>query len=92
MIRIVFDQAKRDATLIARDLAFEDAALVFVGATVDAEEVRHAYPETRFITVGHLSGRIVVVVWTPVDDETRRVISMRRCNARGQKIYAPYFE
>ena len=26
------------------------------------------YPEDRFITVG-LSGRMVVVVWTPTDDQ-----------------------
>ncbi len=44
-----------------------------------------------FITAGVLDGRIVVVVWTP-RGRARRVISMRKANAREVKALAPYLE
>lgn len=40
MFKITFDQAKRDLTSRERGLAFEDAALVFDGFTLDAEDRR----------------------------------------------------
>ena len=40
-----------------------------------------SYPEERFITVGLLSGRMVIAVWTPTGDG-RRIISMTKANAR----------
>ena len=39
------------------------------------------YGEDRFITIGALAGRLVVIVWTPRDD-SRRVISMRYAHAK----------
>jgi uncharacterized DUF497 family protein len=60
---------------------------VFAGPTFTFEDDRFDYPEVRFVTVG-LAGRMVVLVWTPdasvLDDEGRRVISMRKANAREQ--------
>ena len=38
------------------------------------------------VTVGHLEGRMVVVVWTP-RGRARRVISMRKANDREQAHY-----
>jgi len=35
-----FDPAKRDKTLAERGLAFEDAALVFAGVTLDVQDTR----------------------------------------------------
>ncbi len=40
----------------------------------------------RFITVGRLDGRMIVMVWTPAY-AGRHVISMRKANAREQKKY-----
>ena len=47
---------------------------------------RRDYKEPRFITVGKLNGRMVVVVWTPRGN-SRRIISMRKCNEREQARY-----
>jgi uncharacterized DUF497 family protein len=90
-MRISFDPAKRDATFIDRGLAFEDAAEVFAGSTYDLEDDRQDYGETRIITVGWLSGRMVVVVWTP-RGEWRHIISMRKANEREQARYRKRFE
>jgi len=53
-MRITFDRAKRDGTFIDRGLAFEDAAIVFAGHTLDAVDDRFDYGEERMISVGQL--------------------------------------
>jgi uncharacterized DUF497 family protein len=83
---IEFDSAKRDKTLAERKLDFADAAQVFMGHQFTLPDERQDYKEPRFITVGNLNGRMVVVVWTP-RGESRRIISMRKCNEREQARY-----
>jgi uncharacterized DUF497 family protein len=85
-MEITFDPAKRDKTLTERGLDFADATLVFEGPTLTFEDDRRDYGETRFITVGLLSGRMVIIAWTPANDG-RRVISMRKANEREQARY-----
>jgi uncharacterized DUF497 family protein len=58
-LKITFDPAKRRATLAERGLDFADAARVFAEITLDAEDERTDYGETRMISVGHLHGRMV---------------------------------
>jgi uncharacterized protein len=43
-------------------------------------------------TVGHLAGRMMMVVWTPRGKKTRRIISMRKCNEREQARYRDRLE
>lgn len=50
------------------------------------EDTRHDYGEPRFITVGVLDGRVVVVVWTP-RGAARRVMSM--ASTREQRLHDP---
>jgi uncharacterized DUF497 family protein len=76
-VAITFDPAKRELTLKERELDFEDAAEVFAGPTLTEE---------RYHTFGYLRGRMVVVVWTQ-RGEDRRIISMRKANAREQAYF-----
>ena len=78
---IEFDTAKRKKTLLERGLDFADSGQVFQGLHFTAPDDRFDYGEDRFITVGTLDGRIVVLVWTP-RNEARRIISMRYANDR----------
>lgn len=80
-MRITFDPAKREATLRDRQVDFLDAELVFEGPKFTFPDERFAYPEPRCVTIGLLAGRMVVVVWTPIEDG-RRIISMRKANER----------
>jgi uncharacterized protein len=59
---------------------------VFAGNTITVEDDRMDYGEKRFITVGLLEKRMIILVWTP-RGEVRRIISMRKANAREQKTY-----
>jgi uncharacterized DUF497 family protein len=90
-MRITFDPAKRARTLADRGLDFDDAAIVFEGATVEIEDTRRNYGEPRIICYGLLAGRLVVVGYTP-RGATRHVFSMRKANDREKARLAPYFE
>ena len=86
-MRITFDPEKRAETLRKRVVDFLDAATVFAGPTYTMQDNRFPYPEDRFLTAGLLSGRMVIVVWTPIEDG-RRIISMRKANDREQARYS----
>ena len=66
------------------------AGEVFAGSTLTVEDDRQNYGEDRFITIGFLDGRMVILVWTPRSG-TRRIISMRKANEREQALYTPRF-
>lgn len=87
IMKITFDQQKRDVTFETRGLAFEDAATVFNDRTLDQVDDRFNYGEERIITIGYLDSRMVVVVWTE-RGEARHVISMRKANEREKNRFA----
>ncbi|WP_348644106.1 BrnT family toxin [Methylobacterium sp. WL12] len=66
-----------------RGLDFARCGQVFNGTEATREDVRFGYRETRWITVGLLDGRMVIVVWTERDGD-RRIISLRKANEREQ--------
>ena len=90
-MKITFDPRKRDEALLARGLNFEDAALVFAGVTLELEDTRMAYGETRMICFGKLEGRMVVVGYVPRGAD-RHVFSMRKANDREKRRIAPLLE
>ena len=84
---IEFDPDKRDKALAERGLDFARAAEVFAARHFTAEDERAGYSESRYITVGQLDGRMVVMVWIP-RGEARRIISTRKANEREQARHA----
>ena len=86
-MRITYDPQKRAETLADRGLKFEDAVHVFAGPRFTIEDDRFDYGETRWQTIGRLNDDMVMVVWTPRDDDARQIISMRKCNARERQRY-----
>jgi uncharacterized DUF497 family protein len=87
-MRITFDPTKRDKALVERGLDFDDAALIFSGVTLEFEDTRKDYGETRVICYGMLEGRMIVVGYTP-RGAVRHIYSMRKANEREQKRIAP---
>ncbi len=88
---ITFDPAKRRTTLSERGLDFADAASVFAGVTLEVEDTRKNYGETRIICYGLLEGRMVVVGYTPRGAD-RHIFSMRKANDREKARIAPLLE
>jgi len=87
-MRITFDPAKRQRTMDTRGLDMRRAGEVFAGLTLTVTDDRRDYGETRFITIGLLDSRMVVMVWT-WRDGARRIISLRKANDREQALYGP---
>jgi uncharacterized DUF497 family protein len=90
-MEIEFDDEKRQKTLEQRGLDFADAARLFEGVSFTLSDERTDYGETRLFTVGFLDERMVLVVWTP-RGEGRRIISMRKCNAREQQRFGEFLD
>ena len=86
-MQIDFDPEKRNKALAERGLDFARAGEVFAGRYFTAEDTREDYSEPRYITLGKLDDRMVVMVWTP-RGEVRRIISMRKANEREQASHA----
>ena len=84
-MHITFDPHKRHLTLMRRGLDMADAEEVFESEILSLADDRKDYGEERFISVGYLNGRMVVMVWTP-RGENRRIISLRKANAREQRL------
>jgi uncharacterized DUF497 family protein len=90
-VRISYDPAKRQKTLDERGLDFEDAPIVFDGLTLEVEDTRRDYGETRMICFGYLEGRLVVIGYTP-RGSVRHIFSMRKANGREKARIAPFLE
>lgn len=90
-MKISFDPGKREATLANRGLDFADAAKVFSGRHATLQDNRQDYGETRFITAGFLTHRLVVMVWTPRAG-TRRIISTRYAHEREAERWRQHME
>jgi uncharacterized protein len=89
-VKVEFDAAKRQAILDNRGLDIARSDEIFTGATLTIPDERKDYGEPRFITIGRLDGRMVVAVWTPRGrgkSIRRRIISLRKANAREQSTY-----
>jgi hypothetical protein len=81
-----WDEAKNRSNLAKHGLSFEDAERVFSGPCVTFQDDRFDYGEKRFVTLGLLAGRLVVIAHSP-RNEGMRLISMRKGNQREQKTY-----
>jgi hypothetical protein len=55
------------------------------------EDTRRDYDETRYISVGLLDLRAVILVWTP-RGKARRIISMRYANDREKEKYSKHLD
>lgn len=81
-----WDENKRKSNIAKHGFDFVDASQVFEGATLTFEDDRFAYGEQRFITLGLLRGRVIVIAHTEIQDIVR-VISMREGTKREQVIF-----
>lgn len=85
-MRCEWDDKKSRANLETHGVSFEDADRVFGKKCVTFADDRREYGEPRFITLGTLAGRVVVVVHTPRAGKNR-IISMRKANEHERYIY-----
>lgn len=81
-----WDEQKNLLNIKKHGLSFELAPNVFSNVHLTRLDVRQDYRETRYLTMGMLIDRVVIVVHT-MRGCAIRIISMRKANEREKKIY-----
>ena len=89
-MRFSWHEPKRQATLKKRGLDLAHAEQVFKGPTFTFEDDRKDYGEQRWVTLGLLQEKVVVIVHTESEDEIR-VISLREANKNEQILFFSNF-
>ncbi len=85
-VKVGWDEDKRLANIRKHGIDFADAETVFEGDILAIEDERFDYGERRFVTVGLLKGRAVVVVHTERED-ANRIISIRKATRYEETSY-----
>ncbi len=82
-----WDEAKRIQAIEKHGVDFADAPFLWSSPMVVAGDNRKDYGEPRFIALGKLKGRVMVVVYTYRGAGVVRIISFRKANSREVKAY-----
>jgi uncharacterized DUF497 family protein len=77
-VEFEWDENKRTENIKKHGLDFADAWQIFYGFVLVDVDNREDYGETRFLGIGFLRNIIVVIVFTEPDEETIRIISLRK--------------
>jgi uncharacterized protein len=87
-----WDERKSEVNIDKHGFDFIDAYRVFdLPMAVELDE-RDNYGEDRWIGTGMLDGRVVVVVYTEPNEETIRIISLRKALSYERKNYEQYLK
>ena len=85
-MRFEWDEVKRRLNVRRHGIDFVDAVEIFDGITLTVEDTRFDYGETRYVTLGLLKGRVVVLAHTEQDDVIR-IISARKATKNEEANY-----
>ncbi len=73
-----WDEEKNNANIRKHGFDFAIAWKLFEGPMLIRPDLRFDYGEQRFIGIGFLDDRIVLVAFSESDEITKRIISLRR--------------
>jgi uncharacterized DUF497 family protein len=86
-VRFEWDERKNRANIRKHGLSFADAWEIFDGPMLVDIDDRADYGEPRWIGIGQIQSRIVVIVFAEPDEETVRVISLRKALSHERRAY-----
>jgi len=85
-MKFTWDEAKRQSNIKKHGIDFADVPPMFDSDVFTIEDTRFDYGETRYITFGLLSYRVIVVAHTD-QDGVIRIISARKATKDEEKLY-----
>ena len=85
-MKFIWNEVKRQSNLKKHGVDFVNAEKVFTVSTFTFEDSRENYGEQRWVTLGLLGMRVVVIVHTETEDEIR-IISMREASKNEQLLF-----
>ena len=77
-MNFAWDDNKNQENIGKHELDFADAWQIFEAPMLVDIDNRRNYGENRFVGLGFLKNFVVVIVFTEPDEETIRVISLRK--------------
>jgi uncharacterized DUF497 family protein len=86
-MRYSWDEEKNRRNLELHGIAFEDAARIFEGPTVERVDDRFDYGERRVYAIGLVNGLEITVIYTDREREGRRIISAWRAEPHERRHY-----
>ena len=91
-MKFIWDRRKNEANVKKHDLDFADAYKVFESPMLENLDNREEYGEDRWIGIGLMENRVVVIVFTEPEEDTIRVISFRKATTDESKRYEQEFK
>ena len=91
-MKFEWDEGKNQTNLIKHGFDFTDAYRIFNLPMVVELDERENYGEDRFVAIGLLDGRVVVIVYTEPDAEIIRIVSLRKALSYERKYYEQYLK
>lgn len=87
-IKLEWDADKAAQNLLKHGVAFDDVALVFHDVErLEVYDKRKNYEEDRWVTIGFAYSVVLYVVYTIRHEDTIRLISARKANAKERQQY-----
>ena len=86
-MKFIWDRRKNDANIEKHGLDFADAYKVFESPMLTGIDDRKDYGEDRWIGMGLMDIRVVVIVFTKPEEDTIRIISFRKATTDERKKY-----
>lgn len=87
-----WDERKNESNIVKHGLDFADAPRLFANPMRTFLDDRHDYGEDRWIGFGLLDNRVIAVAFAEPEEDTVRIISMRRALAHEKKQYEQYIK
>ena len=91
-LRFEWDEEKNKINIKKHGLDFDDASEIFLGPMLVALDEREEYGEDRWIGIGMLKTRTVVVLYTEREENVIRIISLRKATSDEQKRYEEFIK
>lgn len=86
-MKFIWDRRKNETNVKKHELDFADAYKVFESPMLVDLDKREEYGEDRWIGVGLLENRVVVLVYTEPDEGAIRIISFRKATTVEREHY-----
>ncbi len=86
-MKFIWNRRKNAANVKKHELDFADAYKVFESPMLVDLDNREDYGEDRWIGVGLMENRVVVIVFTEPDEDTIRIISFRKATTDERDNY-----
>jgi uncharacterized DUF497 family protein len=87
-----WDPQKNAENMAKHELDFADSPSIFRMPLRVSPDERQNYGENRWIGLGMLQGRVVVIVFTEPNEQTLRIISLRKALPYERKYYEQYLK